>query len=785
MSLQLNRRQVLTAVLIWGGLFVLLSALHFNAFQLLNIFGFLTLIILPGLLTVLILRVRNVPAWGYLGLVVGFSILELLLTVLIGNAIVPHLGIERPLDRPMLLIEFTGLIAVLAAANWALMKDRSLLIPRLRIFTSVRDVYFTLIPLIFVAMAAMGAMRLNNGGSGTLTLLMLIGIAVYIAFLIHESDRVGPNVIPTAIFLVALALLLMTSLRSFYITGHDIQKEYVVFQLAKSHGIWAIANYRDAYNACMSITILPTLFSNLLHLPDPDVYKVLFQILFAIVPVILFLTATRYLKNALALIAVLYFMAFPTFFTDMSFLNRQEIAFLFLALMFFVILRDDIPVVFRRVVFVLFGIGMTLSHYTTTYTIVASLVVVVCIRPIERWVRGWIKKMNLFPLSGLAAFSGGEMSAPRVTVAMVITLILASFIWSSVLTNTASNSIERVFTETISVMLHNTKEDAGSNDAHYGLFSFQQADPSISLHNYVTQVVNPARLDSPSIYYASSTYGDYAILATSTETLPLTGIGASLTGAGLNVPLFNYIFRQASAKVLQLFIVIGFIGILFSRRYLKNPLETEFVVMAVVGLLLMVSQLVIPVLSQEYGLLRAFQQSLMFLDVFLVVGSATLAFFFRKEGVGVLLASVIAIIFFLSSTGVFTQILGGYDPQLHLNNSGLYYDLYYAHAGEIAASAWLSARINIAAGDELQSESQSVFYRVQGQTPLLDSGPLNDMYPGLIRKNAYVYLDFENVRKQQSTISYNGSEITYAYPLQFLDNTKDLIYDSGDARIYR
>ena len=134
-----------------------------------------------------------------------------------------------------------------------------------------------------------------------------------------------------ALYLLSAALLLMTSLRGWSVTGHDIQLEYRVFQLTAAHGKWDMSTFQNPYNACLSITLLPTQMAALLHVDDPYIYKVFFQLLFAACPVMVFLLARRYFSVRVAVLAVVYFIGFPTFFTDMPFLNRQEMALLFVA----------------------------------------------------------------------------------------------------------------------------------------------------------------------------------------------------------------------------------------------------------------------------------------------------------------------------------------------------------------------------------------------------------------------------------------------------------------------
>ena len=100
-----------------------------------------------------------------------------------------------------------------------------------------------------------------------MTLAVLVVAAVLIVLLFAWRDTVHESSIVITIYLIALALLLMTSLRGWFVTGHDIQREFRVFELAADGGIWRIDAFQDAYNACMSVTILPTLIERATGIP--------------------------------------------------------------------------------------------------------------------------------------------------------------------------------------------------------------------------------------------------------------------------------------------------------------------------------------------------------------------------------------------------------------------------------------------------------------------------------------------------------------------------------------
>ena len=202
---------------------------------------------------------------------------------------------------------------------------------------------------------------------------MLCIAAITFIVVFARQDALSPGTITAAIFFISLAMLSMTSLRGWYITGHDIQGEYKVFELTKSNGDWNISNFQDAYNACLSLTILPTTLWQLMRVDDPYIYKFWFQLLFALCPVFVYRISLRYTSPGLAIIAVIYFISFPTFFTDMPFLNRQEMAYLFVAAIVTMATAPKVPPKSVRIPISVFSVGVVLSHYSTSYVFLGTI----------------------------------------------------------------------------------------------------------------------------------------------------------------------------------------------------------------------------------------------------------------------------------------------------------------------------------------------------------------------------------------------------------------------------
>jgi len=106
-----------------------------------------------------------------------------------------------------------------------------------------------------------------------------------------------------------------------------------------------------------------------------------------------------------------------------------------------------------------------------------------------------------------------------------------------------------------------------------------------------------------------------AVSTAKTARLPLTPLGRLLSSLGLNLPSINYGVRQASARVLQVLILVGLLAVLLARRKRIHPLP-EFYYLGVASLSVVVLQVLLPPLSLNYGLLRSFEQALVILGVY-------------------------------------------------------------------------------------------------------------------------------------------------------------------------
>jgi uncharacterized membrane protein len=778
-TIRLSRWHIVLPIFLWWLAALVLSAYNYNALQLQNIVCFAFLSLVPGLLTILLAKIKGLAFWGYAALAVAFSLLEIILIALLGNTFLPLIGIARPLDKPTLLVELFPAIALLIVFVWLRVKEVHFSIKRYAIFEKPRDLFFSFAPIVFVILAILGAIRLNDGGSNILTMIMLGGIGIYFIALLYYAKTLDENTIPTALFFISLALLLMTDLRGWYVTGHDIQTEYKVFELAKTGGLWNMATYQDAYNACLSITILPTVFSNLLNVPDPYIFKFFFQIFFAFCPVLVYLIGRHWTSVRISLLGAIYFVGFPTFFTDMPFLVRQEVAFLFFGLMMYIIFNESMDLAMRKWLFMLMGIGVILSHYSTTYTVLVILGLTVISRPIYLKLRS-LRRPSLAAVRQTA----------KITFVMVATLLVLSFIWTSLITKTGG-TVVNILDQTFSAIKDGFAGQNRSVDVST-LLAFTKPNQNQELTDYVAQTVGPIRNSAPAgEYYPASTYSQYPLTVVAPETVPLTGLGAFLQKFGIDASGAIALFGQVMAKLTELLVALGMIYILLPRSVIEH-VDDELYLISLYCLVFIALTVAVPVLSTEYGIFRALQQSMFVIAPIIVAGSIMLGNGIlaimrplKQYWTGETFAMVLAMLSFFYTTHFMPYLVGNTPAVLHLSNDGTYYDDYLIQEPEVAGVNWLTGIIgtasNAAAGIRITVETNKYNNFASLTTVNADA----DILPSVVKKDAYVFLGPITTEKDRATEIYDSDQINYQYPIQFLQENKNLIYNNGGAEVYR
>jgi uncharacterized membrane protein len=773
--------------LLGGGavLTFLVNTAHLHLWYLIICLACFTYMLLPGMLLSLILRIPTLSFWENALFVVGLSIAFLECGGLLLNILGPLFGVNDPLAFDPLLVGFALLTALLFLVAWVRTPPDAIHI-QLAIPSYTVQVLF-LVPVFLPLLAAEGAIVLNNGGSNILTLILLGTIACYSVLLIALRHKIPLSLYPFALFFIGMALLFTTSLRSWYISGHDIEREMYVFQLTNTHHFWNMAWYRDAYNACLSITILPTILTNLLSLQDMYVFKVIFQIIFAFAPVSVFFIINTYTKPVIAFLSAFFFLSFPTFFNDMPMLNRQEIGFLFFGLALYMMVKrnwkrqfyvrqtvlvEDLSLPMRRIFFGICILGVVVSHYSTNFVdvILVTFVYVgnrlLSFSAVKRMIAHLVRKSHL-PVQTTFA------NKAFLNLPLLLLLVGGTYAWNNLYTQ-SSDHAGSVAAEVVGSLLL-TSRDTRSSDLSYSIFFATKSDPKEQLQDYIQSIVQSARAEQEgeaSQFYSPALTSKYPVVPVQQEMLTPTPLGELLEAFHVPVFALQSSLRSLSATGMQLFVVLGLCVILFSKH--KRLFDVQYLLLCVGAIFLLILEILLPALSVEYGLLRMFLQFLFLFSLPIVLSVQSL-FFFLKDHQRIICTGIVAVLFFLNLTGFVSHLTGNYYPQLPLDNAGLYYDAYYVHTSDVLAITWLAHR---------NPNHDPVEADLSGTNKLLTYGgiaALNEIFPQVIRQNAYVYLEISS----HAVVSIDRNVLIYSSSKPFLDENKNLIYSNGRNNVYR
>lgn len=788
--IKITPRKILLILLLLGILtnFLIINNISFYYFR--EIFSSIYLLFTSGLLLGWILRINYKSISEFITHTLGLSIVFLMTLGLLINYILPIIttpqisvySIILPaihITKPLIAFPTLMSINIILLIIWICIFVSNIQLPISKTTQiSVIGIFYKTLLLLLPTLSILGAISLNNHGSNLLTMIMLGMIAFVVLLFTIFRDVLPEYLFPYSIFTMALSLLFMTSLRGWYITGHDIFLEYFVFQLTKAHGIWQMTNFQDPYNACLSITILPTMLSSITHINDFYIYKTLYQIIFSTSIVTTFMFIRKFLHPFLAFLGSFIIISLPTFMTDMPMLNRQEIALVFFALILYTLFNNNISQVKKWILFVLFSIGLLFSHYSTTY-ITAALLTGTFLLHIPFRMLHVHNKLKSLALRINNTFGFVE-SKPNLKLGMVIILLIATITWSGPITNTATGittTIKNISKDIQTMHVAKSKSDPGS----YGLLTNKKPTTQQLLQQYVQSLtIYVRKFNKDTAFFNSTIFTDYPVTVGAQVKQPLTFIGQYLSNLHINVFKINDELKQIYARIMQLFIVMGLIAVFFLKKHLSN-FQKEYYFFTITFFGILVIETILPSSAIDYGILRLFQQGMMLFSIPLLMGGLAIFSIFNSlhKSIKYYLLSIVLVFFFLYLSGFIPQLTGGYYPQLNLANAGFYYDAYYTHTQDIFAMNWLSENRDI------KIPVQSDWFTLKKIHTYEGFYSIDGMIPSVIRKNSYVYLSASNTSTGQVIIYANGAPLYYKYNENFLNDNKNLIYSNGQSKIYR
>lgn len=346
-----------------------------------QVVGFIYLTFVPGIIILKLLRLHKLGGAQTVLLSAGLSISFLMFSGFFLNTVLSFLNVDSPLSFWNVVIFVTALLTVFSILSFKIDRFNQYELPPLKISRSA--IFLILLPVLSIV----GTYFVNFHNNNFVLLILIILIAL-IPILV-ALKKIPSDLYPLAIVVIAVSLLFHRSLISMYLTGWDIHQEYYFYRLVVDNGYWN-SEISHNVNAMLSIVILPAVYSYFLKLDGGWVFKIVYPIIFSLVPLGLYCVYQREIKSEkIAFYSVFFFMSFATFFTGMLSLARQEIAELFFILLIFLMVQDAKNTHIRNILLLIFGASLVTSHYGLSYIFFIIIIIIYLfstdlIKPLKR-----------------------------------------------------------------------------------------------------------------------------------------------------------------------------------------------------------------------------------------------------------------------------------------------------------------------------------------------------------------------------------------------------------------
>jgi uncharacterized membrane protein len=610
-----------------------------------------------------------------------------------------------------------------------------------------------LFPIFFPLISLLGVIQLNNNGSNFFAVLSLIFIVGYEFFYFFHHRKSSELTDIINIVCVSAALLLSYSMRSNHILGYDINQEYEVFSAVLKHHVWQPHLINSTYNACLSITVLPTVIKSFVQLSPEYVFKFSMQLILCFVPLTVYVIARHQLKlRRSAFLASIFFIIQAQFILQFPAVIRQQSAMLFFGLVF-VSATSYISIQVKRSLVLLFGLAMVVSHYSTAYVCLAFILLVALLQSL--WpILTKHKIVKSHQKSGLNL---------NISKTMVVILLLFSFCWYGQTLESTGGVVQKL-SQSVTHLSSFFSSDSRS--------SFIAQDLNIGSASYNQQTINKIETkDQSSNGYKRNQYSSDKVYPTSAES-----------------PNINNVFQKiandfiSSLMPIIIKLVLGVGALIIISRSLRGKISQEEGIIVFSAGALFALLILLPSLSLDYNLTRLYQQLLVVLAPCFVIGIEYIAIQFKRSEAFLGAGFIIAMLYFVSTSNLADQTLFGFS-NVNLMNNGTDYVQYYVTNGEYDSLKWLNSNYS-----RNQTVNIDLFgtLRTFSYTDNIPRAAIRrSLLPSAIAKNGYVFATNSNVNMNLVFEDYNNQVIAYTFPAKFLLNQKSVIYDDNNSKVYK
>ena len=379
-----------------------------------QVIGCIYVSFIPGFLVLKILRLNPKSRTNTVLLSVGLSIAFLMFIGLAVNELYPILGVSKPLS----IVPLSATIGTVLFVMTLIIYKRddlatSFSLPSLSHILRIS-------PLVGITLLAVFGASLANS---LILLLFVLSVTIVVAITVFSKKLIPSELYAIVVFVIAISVLFHTGFLSQYLKGYDVLSEFYVFRLTNLNSLWSptaisvpMTALPDAgallgYNGMLSVTILPTVYSNLLNISGEWMFQFGYLLIYSLVPVSMYQMYKQGFGKSAAFLSALYFVIFPRFYGEE---RRQIIGEFFLVLLIFLILDRNIKPREKEILLCVFGAALVISHYSISYIFMFGILLAWMIMSIFR--RFSLTKLDL-------------REKQLITTAFVLLIITINIFW--------------------------------------------------------------------------------------------------------------------------------------------------------------------------------------------------------------------------------------------------------------------------------------------------------------------------------------------------------------------
>ncbi len=686
--------------------------------------------------------------------------------------VLPHFGIARPLDPSTVRMSTIVALALIVILTAIFNRDA------FRWLTSKmtnRSPVLIIVAGLVPALAAFGAVELNNVNNNTVALISLFVISFALiasctfALLRTRSKRQSPFLI-TLMGSSALAAFWSVSLKGAGLYGWDVQKELSVANQSVQQGIFTIPTNADSYASMASLTALPAYLHSLSGIAPIDLTRWMLPVLLAIaVSGAIAMVGEKYGDGPAIAAMTILVVSTSSLARQFPAIGRQEIAILMFVALIYAISSTNEKKFTRQASIIIFALGLAISHYTTAYVSAFFLIVALLARYLLRIRKEDRKKLVI-------------------TWPVVLSVLVVVIMWNGVITRPASELVTDTSTTANSGLqiLGNGQSNpltawlVGTSQSLVPVATYEKAmlerrDATMTWLNRDVRADSLTLTDSrPSVGYA-----------------PLSRLNGAWNGGVL-------LLRQ-----LLLLVTVVLLALFFIRRFKSRSIKNLEIYTVALGALALVSALrVSSTLALLYNPERGAIQA-GFVFAFALAAGINYLLFSKtpvleyvkslprhrlvtekpKNTRGVLVGTFVVgwvLVNTVSGLGIERLLFSG-APLATFANVGEDYERFQISESEIATAKWIHSNFD---------EQTLVFADRYGELVLMSVQTpgsfrtLNLSDPKAIDVRALVYASRTNVLSHRARGCVSNICATWVYPKTFFDETRNIIYSTEETRVY-